>query len=145
MATLTVEGRTFGAKRNLFPAFTVPTPPAWDRDGSSLTLRDLIVAIVTDQVRAYNERRAENSMVHMLTAQQIEDGAARGKIAMGQPDAQSPEADAERAIATALLAFEDGLYFVFIGDRQYESLHESVRVGPDTRVVFLRLVALAGG
>lgn len=48
-------------------------------------------------------------------------------------------------VHAALEAFEDGLYFVFIDDRQIETLDERVTVGAGSRVRFLRLVALAGG
>jgi hypothetical protein len=70
---------------------------------------------------------------------------ARGKVDAGGREGASAEVDERAAVETALLAFEDGLYFVFVDDAQQESLDGEVRLRPDSRVTFLRLVALAGG
>jgi len=51
----------------------------------------------------------------------------------------------ERAVAIAVEAFQDGLYFIFIDGVQQKELDREVVVRPDSRVTFLRLVALAGG
>ena len=42
-------------------------------------------------------------------------------------------------------AFEDGLYSVLVDDEPVESLAAAITVRPDMRLLFLRLVALAGG
>jgi hypothetical protein len=45
----------------------------------------------------------------------------------------------------ALQAFEDQLYFVFIDGVQQQHLDQPVRVQSGSRVLFVRLVPLAGG
>ncbi|MFF8374896.1 hypothetical protein ACF07V_02015 [Streptomyces sp. NPDC015661] len=49
------------------------------------------------------------------------------------------------AFARAVEAFGRNGFLVLVGDRQVEELDETVTVGPETEVVFLRLVPLVGG
>lgn len=147
-STLLIEGRLFGRNRELFPDWSLPVPPEWASPDAPVTLRDLITRIVREQVQAFEERRAERRFLHALTAFEIAESAARGKVDMGgreeEPDADA-DADVEQAVATALLAFEDGLFYVFIDDEHLLHLDDAVRLRTESRVTFLRLVALAGG
>ncbi len=143
-----VEGKVFGQKRPLFTDFSVPLPPAaydsGDEGGARLTLRALIACVVTEEVKAFTERQEARRLVQVLSRADIERGLMKGKIDLGgKQDAQPAEGDA--AIATALLAFEDGLYYVFVDDAQQTDLDREVYLKPDSRMTFLRLVALAGG
>ncbi len=142
--TLTIEGQQFGRGRALFPDFSFPLPPEWIVPGASITLRDLIVRIVREEVQNFQQRRSERRFLHSLTATQIAGGAARGKVDMGGRE-DEPDADPEQAVATALLAFEDGLYYVFVDNEHRVGLDETVQLSADSHVTFLRLVALAGG
>ncbi|WP_369146079.1 hypothetical protein [Streptomyces sp. R44] len=58
---------------------------------------------------------------------------------------EAAAADAEAAFARAVEAFGRNGFLVLVGDRQIEELDETVTVGPETEVVFLRLVPLVGG
>jgi hypothetical protein len=144
LPALTIEGQQFGRGRALFPDFSFPLPPEWTAPGVSVTLRDLIVRIVREEVQNFQQRRSKRRFLHTLTATQIADGAARGKVDMGGRE-DEPDADPEQAVATALLAFEDGLYYVFVDNEHRVSLDQTVQLSADSRVTFLRLVALAGG
>lgn len=143
-ATLTVEGKQFGrGNKALFPNFQMPLPPQWQ--GTTITLRTLLDAVVRAEVTAFQERQEKRTVLQALTTAQIAEGVAKGKIdSGGSPDAMQ-SVSADEAVQTALQAFEDGLYYVFINDAQKESLEDTFLVGLDTRVTFLRLVALAGG
>ena len=55
------------------------------------------------------------------------------------------EVNVDEAIAVALQAFEDGLYFVFVDDVQQNQLDSEVFLNVNSKVMFLRLTALAGG
>jgi hypothetical protein len=46
------------------------------------------------------------------------------------------------AVETALLAFDDGIFKVFVGDREVDG---PVELPDGAAVLFLRLVPLAGG
>ena len=141
---LRIEGRQFGRSRALFPDWSFPLPPEWTAPGTSLTLREMVTRIVREEVAAFQERRSERRFLHALTAAQIAEGAVQGKIDMGGRE-EEPDADADQAVATALLAFEDGLYYVFVDDEHRQTLDEVGSLRTDSRVTFLRLVALAGG
>ena len=142
---LTVEGRQFGrGNKTLFPDFRVPLAPEWVT-GTPVTLRALLEHVVRAEVAAFRERQEARAVLRALTAAQIADGAAVGKIdSGGRPDAVQA-VSADESVQAALQAFEDGLYFVFVNDEQKQSLSDAVTVGEETRLTFLRLVALAGG
>lgn len=143
-ATLTVEGKQFGRGGNaLFPNFQMPLPPEWH--GGAVTLRMLLDGVVRASVAAFRERQEQRTLLQALSAARIAEGAAKGKVdSGGTSDAVQP-VDADEAVHTALQAFEDGVYFVFVNEDQKTALSDTFPVGAETRVTFLRLVALAGG
>jgi hypothetical protein len=143
--SITVEGKTFGKKGKLFEPRQIAFPAEWESGG--VTLRDLIAHVVRGEVAAYRERQEARSVVRALTSRQIEEGAAAGKIDMGgQRDADPASITDEAAVETALTAFGDGLYYVFLDDNQVTELEAPMAALRDgARVTFLRLVALAGG
>jgi hypothetical protein len=49
------------------------------------------------------------------------------------------------AVAAALLAFGDGLFKVFVGDRELTDDAAAIPVADGAALLFLRLVPLAGG
>lgn len=139
--SLTVEARILGQRKSLVPEWRLPLPADL---GEHATLRDLITRIVRGEVEAFNQRQEQRRMIQVLTPQLILEGVLRGKIDLGGHTEAEP-AEVEAAIATALQAFEDGFYFVFVDDVQYTKLDEAVPLRADSRMLFLRLVALAGG
>ncbi|HEY9367073.1 hypothetical protein [Streptomyces sp.] len=56
----------------------------------------------------------------------------------------APE-ESEREFARAVESFGRNGFLVLVGDRQIEDLDETVELGPDTEVTFLKLVPLVGG
>ena len=94
---------------------------------------------------AFQQRQAEQKTLRVLTARQITEGAARGKIDSGGRELEAGMVDADTAVAAALEAFEDGLYFVFVDGNQVENLDSHLQLVPGSAITFLRLVALAGG
>ena len=140
---LTVSGKALGRKKPLFADFSIPFPPDMG-EGGETTLRDLIGRVVRHEVIAFQQRQEERKVFRALTARQIEEGAARGKVEMGGRDLEQ-EVDPEDAVATALEAFEDGLYLVVVDGVEQRSLDSQVFLNPDSRVGFVRLVMLAGG
>lgn len=143
-ATLTIQGKRLGSKRSLFPDRTLPYPRDLGIRGGRTTLRDLIDGIVRQEVAAFRERQEERRLFQVLSQREIAQGTERGVIDPGGRDLEG-EVDVETAVATALQAFEDGLYYVFVDDRQQVELDAVLTVQPDSTVTFVRLVALAGG
>jgi hypothetical protein len=141
---LTVSGKTLGSKRPLFADFHVP-PPEELSGGGGTTLRDLIEAVVRHEVDAFVRRQADRQFVRVLTQAQIEAGAESGKIDSGGSEVAPQQADPDQAVATALQAFEDGMYLVVVDDQEQRQLDQEVFVQPDSRLTFIRLSLLAGG
>lgn len=108
------------------------------------TLRELITQTVDICVAAYNERvRAGESSPEPLSADDVSDMAAVGKIAFGI-NYGGKEQDARIAAENALQAFEDGLYRVFLDDTELERLDEEPALSEDSSLTFIRLTMLAG-
>jgi hypothetical protein len=140
---LTIEAKMIGKKQNLFSGWAIPLPPD-SRGGNQLTLRDLITRVVHEEVAAFQSRQEERRLERVLSPQQITDGAAKGKIDMGGRDLQQT-VDVNAAVSNALVAFEDGFYYVFIDDQQIEGLDTPVYVNEQSVMTFIRLVPLVGG
>lgn len=49
-----------------------------------------------------------------------------------------------KAQETALQAFEDGMYAIFYGDDQLETLHQEINLEENKAITFIRLTFLAG-
>lgn len=141
---LTVEGKAVGQKRPLFTDWHIELPPLDDNRGDRRKLRDLISSIVIQEVDAFKSRQEERRLARVLSRQEITQGAERGKVDPGERDLIQP-VHHEDAIAAALQAFEDGLYFIFIDEVQQTDLNREVFLKTNSKVVFLRLTALVGG
>ena len=141
---IVVEGKVVGQKRPLFTDWRVDLPPLDEDRGDHLKLRDLISSIVIKEVEAFRLRQEERKLARVMSRQQIEQGVSGGKVDPGEHDLQQ-EVNVDEAIAVALQAFEDGLYFVFIDDVQQTQLDSEVFLKTNSKVMFLRLTALVGG
>ena len=138
---LTISGKALGKKKPLFADFSIPAPTL---TGERVRLRDLLSRIVRHEVEAFEERQEDRKFVKALTAREIGDQAARGKIDMGGRDLDQ-KVDVEEAIRVALEAFEDGLFLVIIDGQDFKALDTEVFLQPDSKVGFVRLTMLAGG
>jgi len=138
---INIEGKTFGRKQALFPTWKIDV----DETDLPSTLRGLIECVVGEEIASFRERREERRFVRALTARQIAEGVERGKVDAGGREEPEGDVDDAQAVATAIQAFEDGLFYVFVDDVQIEKIDDPVRLEADSRVSFLRLVALAGG
>jgi len=142
--TLMLEAKVLGQKRPLFTDWKIELPLLGEREGKSCSLRDLITSIVVEEVEGFNQRQEQRRLVRVLSGPEIQQGIEKGKVDAGGRDPGQP-ANKDEAIATALQAFEDGLYYVFVDRVQQTDLDREVYVKSDSRVQFIRLVALAGG
>ncbi|MGW8765678.1 hypothetical protein ACWGN5_24570 [Streptomyces sp. NPDC055815] len=118
MGTVTFVDETTSGGRTAGPRLPVTE--------ERLTLRELI------RRRVAHEAAAE---AHEAAAEAHETAA----------EAHEAAAEADAAFARAVEAFGRNGFLVLVGDRQIEELDETVTVGPETEVVFLRLVPLVGG
>jgi hypothetical protein len=137
-----VQAKVVGQKKALFNDWRVPIPP--QSDGGRLTLRDLISFIVDSELVAFRERQEVRRLTQVLSREDIEAGAVKGKIDSGEQTIKQ-DVDNDQAVGAALQAFEDGLYYVFIDEVQQEGLDQTIFVSDDSHILFVRLVALVGG
>ena len=136
---LTVQGKALGRKKPLFDDFSV-SPPAT----GNLTLRSLVGHVVRQEVAAFNNRQAERRLLHALTAKQIDEGIAKGKVDPGG-SALDQKVDVDAAIAAAIEAFQDGLYLVVLDEIELKDIDAPVTLSEASRLTFIRLSLLAGG
>lgn len=115
-----------------------------DDIGNQPSLRNLITAVVKQQVITYNSKPFEKNLLPFLTDDQITDQASTGKISFGSIYNEQ-KADVVKAQETALQAFEDGMYAVFADDEELTSLSGQLNLSPETVITFIRLTFLAGG
>ncbi len=139
---LTITTRITGRKEPAVPDWTIPWPPPDEPEGEPLTLGELITRVVLAEVNAFRQRQRENRFVRVLTERQLEQGLRAGKVDSGGHEAQDVDADA--AVGAALQAFEDGLYLVILDGHEQRDLGQQVFVTPNSQLIFLRLVMLAG-
>lgn len=144
MSLLTISARAMGKRKPLVPDWQVPWPPDEHDGGEPLTLRLLITRIVIQEVQAFKERQEKGRLSRILTERQIEEGLAKGRVDSGGRDLDQA-VNPEEAVARALLAFEDGLYLVILDGEEQRELDRQIFLQPDSHVVFVRLVMLAGG
>jgi hypothetical protein len=143
---LTVEARAIGRRQPLLSDWSVPLPPDVGPDGGPTTLRKLIGRVVRTEVDAFHKRQQERRLFRALTAKEIAEGAAKGKITAASHEEATPQqVNSDEAVAVAVQAFEDGLYLVIVDDQERKELDQELFLKPDSRVTFVRLTMLAGG
>nr|RIY07901.1 hypothetical protein D3W47_08210 [Deinococcus sp. RM] len=83
-------------------------------------------------------------VLRVLTERELADAALTGRVTIAPQD-RAATVTPEDAARTALIAFRDGLYYVFLDDEQLTDLSAPVTLRPDSTLLLLRLTALAGG
>src|SRR5262249_7090174 len=143
MLMISISGKAIGRAKPLFADWSIPFPPDLG-EGGGLTLRDLIIRVVAAETAAFRKRQYDRHFLRALTEREIAAGVEKGKIDSGGRNL-TQNVDDEDAVAAALQAFEDGLYLVVLDGEEQAELDREVRLQPDSRVTFVRLVMLAGG
>lgn len=107
------------------------------------TLRELIKYIVTKNVKEFNENIKKERLVDYLTNKEIEDKAEAGKVSFGSIYNNSKQ-NLDKALDSAYLAYEDGIYRVFIGDKEAGKLDEDIELKDADRLTFIKFTMLSG-
>lgn len=136
---LTVRAEIVGRRG---PAFL---PLKFEREFAFQTARDLLCAIVSEQLDAFCKRKEDSRLLHILSAAEMDDGKESGRIAPGGQEQDSRIPALADAIEAAVQAFEDGFYYMFVNDVQVESLDQPVDRLQHIDVLFVRLTPLVGG
>ena len=138
-STLTISGKVIGKTQPVFTNWQLLLEIE-----NAVTLGDLLAHIVRSEVTNFVNRQRQRRLIQVLSPTQISLGVEQGKVDLGGRDLEQ-EVDVDEAIAIALQAFTDGLYFVFLDEQQQENLDDVVTLQPDSQLLFLRLVPLVGG
>ena len=106
------------------------------------TTKDLITELVKINVEKFNKKIDEKDILSIMTNENIAKAARIGKI--GDEVHGDKKANLKKALDTAYLAFEDGLYCIFINDEQTEKLDNSLNLKDGDILTLIRLTMLAG-
>jgi len=111
--------------------------------GSVETLKDFITQMVRHEVKRFNEKQDNPTIIPFLTPSQLDQKSQNGKVSFG--DLYNGEkAIEEESVENALLAFQDGLFVVFVDDREIKEIDETIILTEKSEVVFMRLTFLTG-
>ena len=131
-----VQVKSIGKRKPVFEAkpYQVAAPR---------TLRDLLLEICRIEVENYNRKTPEQPLLSFLTQEEIDDQTQNGKVGFGTIY-NDKKADIAKAQENVIMAFEDGLVRVFIGDRELEKLDDETDLKEGDVLTFIRLTFLAG-
>lgn len=104
--------------------------------------KDLITELVKINVEKFNKKIDDKNVLSVMTNEYIAEVARNGKI--GDEVHRDKKANLKKALDTAYLSFEDGLYCIFINDEQSEKLDDSLNLKDGDVLTFIRLTMLAG-
>ncbi|MDR0513789.1 MAG: hypothetical protein LBG81_01330 [Coriobacteriaceae bacterium] len=107
------------------------------------SLRQLIEAVVFQEVERYNSRGVDHMLVPFLTEAETADQATGGKVGFGRLYSEK-KADPQKALKTALEGFEDGLFRVMIGRHEACDLDAPLWINEGDTLTFIRLFFLTG-
>ena len=111
--------------------------------GETPLLKDFLKAVVRQQVEEFNSKTGEKSLLGFFEKDEIDQKAVGGKVGFGRIYNKN-RVDISEAQETALLAFEDGLFSVFIGDEEIRNVDDKINLSDVKIITFIRLTFLAG-
>ena len=139
--TIALSVKMLGKRRAAIESLPLHLPFA---AGVEITLSRLLEQVVENQVKTFNERVDGKGVLNYLSPQEVEAAAQHGKVDFGEIH-NSEKADLNKAITHALQAYQDGVYLVVIDGEKMEHLNDPLQLKENMEVMFIRLVALAGG
>ncbi|MFB7141916.1 hypothetical protein ACFCYN_19870 [Gottfriedia sp. NPDC056225] len=112
-------------------------------DNIPLNLEELVKELISINVNTYNQKEIDFPFLPYLTEDEINLKSTVGKIGFDLKY-NDTIADLNEAIANALQAFQDGLFKVFLNDKEIESLQENIELNENDEIVFIKLTMLSG-
>ncbi|MDR1485300.1 MAG: hypothetical protein LBT09_10810 [Planctomycetaceae bacterium] len=142
MTQLFVQVKQIGKRKPVIEKLAIEIPKTIQ------TLRQLLDQIVRERVKTFNQKNETGNWTKYLTNDpdnnlDLEVVADSGKVGF---DAKynDKKQDANKAVETVLLAFEDGLFRVFCDDNEVENLDNVISFDKGKTLTFIRLTMLAG-
>lgn len=133
MPTITIRDETTSGSRSDSFELIFPT--------ESITVRELIRERIYQEVQDYNRRADAGPTNFQGLVQPSESEVALNgfKVRKGK------QVDWKDQFSKACDAYEKNRILVLVGDRQTESIEESIELSRGVEVTFLKLVPLVGG
>ncbi len=103
-----------------------------------VTLKDLILNLCDIEIKKY-----ENKEFKVLSQEDINTMVNTGKISFGFKYREDV-IDRQKAYENALLSFEDGLYRVFINDKEIKELNAKINLKQNDTLALIRLTMMTG-
>ncbi|WP_144549775.1 hypothetical protein [Bacillus sp. X1(2014)] len=107
------------------------------------TLRQLLTGLVTTEVQAFNAEISEAILVRFLTSEEIQQQAHAGKVGFGTKYNEQPTG-CHQAVKTAIQAYEDGLFRVFMNEQELPELDGPLEIREGDHLTFIKLTMLSG-
>jgi hypothetical protein len=105
----------------------------------TLTLRDIIVARVEEEVRKHNTKVSDRYQFL------IDLSPAEMRLNLGNKLRHKKSIDPKIPVAKAIEAFKANAFFVLVGNQQVETLEELIPAEQQLEVSFVKLTPLIGG
>lgn len=112
-------------------------------EGVLETLSDLLRACVKNEVSRYNKKRMNLDILPFLSPENAHEQSLLGKVTFRGIKNES-KADLEKSRMIVFQAFKDGLFTVFIDEKEIKSLETRIRLEANTKITFLKLTFLTG-
>ncbi|QKE72354.1 hypothetical protein HPK19_05865 [Arthrobacter citreus] len=112
-------------------------------DNIPLNLEELVKELISINVNTYNQKEIDFLFLPYLTEDEINLKSTVGKIGFDLKY-NDTIVDLNEAIANALQAFQDGLFKVFLNDKEIESLQENIELNENDEIAFIKLTMLSG-
>ncbi|WP_026567055.1 hypothetical protein [Bacillus sp. UNC41MFS5] len=107
------------------------------------TLRQLLTGLVTTQVQEFNAKISKAILVRFITNDDIQQLVYTGKVGFGTKYNEQPTV-CHHAVMTAIRAYEDGLFRVYMNEQELSDLDGSLEIKEGDQLTFIKLTMLAG-
>lgn len=132
-----VKAKALGKRKDILAS----TPYSLPDDIHSL--RQLLTAVVLTGTARYNSKEPEKTLIPFLTQQELDAQAQTGKVGFGAVYSDK-KADPDKAVATAIQCWEDGLVRVFMNEEELTQLDVPIVIPEEAVFTFIRLTFLTG-
>ena len=139
---LTISVRQLGKKHPILQDKTIEIAA----ENAVISTKNLIELVVGYQVQLFHASSFEfedEDKIHLPKENYLPILTDTGKVGFGALYNHN-KVDLAKAQETALQAFEDGMYAIFYGDDQLETLPQEIKLEENKPLTFLRLTFLAG-
>lgn len=139
---ITISVKQLGKKHPILQEKTI----SLDTSAAVLSVRTFIALVVKQQVELFHAASFEwedQDTIHLPKENYLPILTDTGKVGFGAVYNHN-KVNIAVAQENAIVAFEDGLYALFYGDDQLESLNEEIDLSQNKSITFIRLTFLAG-